>query len=170
MDSSKPSLIVFDLDFTLWDCGGLWIDCTSPPFCQDNDGRIRDSTGRDMRLYPDVPAIFEKIEPLGCEIAVASRTEQPGWARDLLELLEFRHRIHYEEIFPSSKLKHFTNLKQDSGIDFERMLFFDDEQRNISEVSTLGVKCVKVGRGVDLAIFDHGVSLFRSGTAREEKS
>lgn len=30
--SRKYRLAVFDLDFTVWDAGGVWSDCLLPPF------------------------------------------------------------------------------------------------------------------------------------------
>lgn len=157
---SLPSLIVFDLDFTLWDCGGLWVDCTSPPYSRDSKGRIFDSSRREMRLYPDVPDILDEVEASGCPIAIASRTEQPSWARNLLDLMDCRQRFDFEEIFPSSKVAHFGNLHKSTGIPYTEMLFFDDENRNIVEVGELGVKCVEVRRGIDRAAFERGMAFF----------
>jgi len=158
--NSAPSLVVFDLDFTLWDCGGLWVDCTRPPYIRDAEERILDSSRRVMRLYPDVPEILDKVEAMGCPMALASRTEQPEWARELLDLMEYRHRFDHEEIFPTSKLAHFSNLKRDTGIPYHQMLFFDDEFRNIAEVGELGVKCVEIHRGLDRDAFERGLALF----------
>jgi len=147
-----PELIVFDLDFTLWDCGGNWCDCLSPPF-QARAEKITDRNGRSIRLYEDVPTIFEQCDRDGVAMAVASRTEQPEWARDLLNLLEITTRFEFSEIYPSSKLRHFAALQSASGIDYEKMLFFDDELRNIDEVSRLGVRCVHVPAGLDGELF-----------------
>lgn len=47
------------------------------------------------------------------------------------------------EIYPSSKLRHFKALQEDSGIDCSEMLFFDDERRN-AEVRSLGVHFVHI--------------------------
>lgn len=152
-------LIVFDLDFTLWDCGGLWVDCTAPPYKKRNDC-ILDNSGRTMRLYSDIPEILDTIDRMGIPMALASRTEQPQWARELLDLMGYRDRFEYEEIFPSSKVAHFANLHDQSGIDYNEMLFFDDEKRNIIEVGELGVKCIEVTRGVDLAYFNAGLKNF----------
>ncbi|KAG6920754.1 magnesium dependent phosphatase 1, partial [Chelydra serpentina] len=33
---------------------------------------------------------------------------------------------------------HFHRLQQDTGVPFAQMLFFDDEERNIRDVSKLG--------------------------------
>ncbi len=40
------------------------------------------------------------------------------------------------------------------------MLFFDDEMRNIREVSELGVTCIIVEDGLTLEVFDHGLRQF----------
>lgn len=159
---SVPKLIVFDLDFTLWDCGGLWVDCTSYPFATLPDGTIVDRENRRMRLYEEVTDILDHVDRLGIPMALASRTERPDWARDLLDRFEIRKRFAFEEIFPSSKVQHFSRLTADSGYEFEEMLFFDDEHRNIVDVGALGVKCVEVSRGVDDSSFRSGMALFQT--------
>ena len=145
----SPRLVVFDLDFTLWDCGGLWIDCTSPPFRRDEEGLIRDRRDRVFRLYPEVPSILDHLESSGCLLGLASRTEQPDWAREVLDLMGLRSRFQFEEIYPGSKVRHFRSLRSASGIAYEDMVFFDDEQRNIVEVGELGVTAIHVHRGMN---------------------
>lgn len=156
---SAPELIVFDLDFTLWDCGGLWVDCVRYPFREDAN-RILDRDGRVMRLYEEVPAILDEVEEAGISMALASRSEQPGWARDLLDLMGIRSRFDHEQIFPGSKVAHFSRLAEDTGIPFERMMFFDDEHRNIVEVGELGVHCIEVRSGLDRSTFEQGWTSF----------
>ncbi|TWU35115.1 HAD family hydrolase [Novipirellula artificiosorum] len=53
-----PKLIVFDLDFTLWDCAGTWCDCLARPF-RVHAGRILDRGGRRVTFYKDVPSILD---------------------------------------------------------------------------------------------------------------
>tara|TARA_R110000850_G_scaffold19988_9_gene59831 strand:+ start:5220 stop:5699 length:480 start_codon:yes stop_codon:yes gene_type:complete len=157
---SMPKLVVFDLDFTLWDCGGLWVDCTDHPFTKSIEGNVIDSGGRLLRLYDEVPLILRKLEQSSITMALASRTSQPGWAVDLLDLMGIRSRFEYEEIFPDSKVKHFENLASRTGLTYSEMLFFDDEHRNIREVGGMGVRCIEVDRGMTLANFDEGLELF----------
>lgn len=92
--------------------------------------------------------------------ALASRTEQPEWAKSLLRLLSVTHRFAHSEIYPSSKLKHFASLLARTNVVYENMLFFDDEMRNIREVSELGVTCVFVEAGMSQEVFDFGLSQF----------
>ena len=153
-----PPLVVFDLDFTLWDCGGLWIDCTSPPFHLDDEGRVRDRQDRHFRLYPEVPGILDQLEAAGCLLGLASRTEQPAWAREVLDLMGIRQRFQFEEIYPGSKVRHFEALRSRSGLDFSAMLFFDDEHRNIVEVGDLGVAAVHVSRGMNRKLLERGLN------------
>ena len=145
-------LVVFDLDFTLWDAGGTWCDHLSPPFKVSSKG-VSDARGKIVNLYPDAIEIFQVIEDKSIPMAIASRTEEPEWARRLLELLGIRDKFKYEEIFPGSKVTHFNNLKQKSGIDFDKILFYDDEPRNIDEVSGLGVNCHLVRNGINIDEF-----------------
>ncbi|MHC4873266.1 MAG: magnesium-dependent phosphatase-1, partial [Planctomycetota bacterium] len=109
-----PELVVFDLDFTLWDCGGTWCDCLRPPFAR-KDGQVYDSYGYHVRLYDDVPEIITDFLAKGCRLALASRTERPRWAEQLIRLLDVEKHFHYKEIYPSEKTRHFRSLQNDSG-------------------------------------------------------
>ena len=157
-DEHLPKLIVFDLDFTLWDCGGTWCDCLSPPFKLGEF--LVDSQGRQIDLYPDVKAILEWCSKKQIPTALASRTERPDWARELLLRLAIAGRFDWQEIYPSSKIRHFESISKESGFAFEEMLFFDDEMRNIRELEAVGVACFCVQSGMSAAVFDEGLKLF----------
>tara|TARA_Y100000588_G_scaffold162454_1_gene176509 strand:+ start:786 stop:1253 length:468 start_codon:yes stop_codon:yes gene_type:complete len=143
----KPKLVVFDLDFTLWDAAGTWCDHLSPPF-NIRSGRIFDSRGSELKLYPGTIDILEELKYEHFDLGIASRTNEPDWARELLDLLNVRDYFRYEEIYPGSKVTHFKRLRNKSGLNYEDMIFFDDEQRNITEVGDLGVNCILVKNGI----------------------
>tara|TARA_B100001287_G_scaffold235466_1_gene207628 strand:+ start:256 stop:723 length:468 start_codon:yes stop_codon:yes gene_type:complete len=146
-------LVVFDLDFTLWDAGGTWCDHLSPPF-RISSKSVSDARGKIVNLYPDAMKIFQIIEDNNIPMAIASRTEEPEWARQLLNLLGIREKFKYEEIFPDSKVTHFNNLHEKSGIPFKEMIFFDDEPRNTIEVGYLGVHCSLIKSGINMIDFE----------------
>ena len=157
-------LVVFDLDYTLWDAGGTWCDCLSPPF-QIDRGLVLDRHRRPVRLYEDVVEILEALDGAGVAMGLASRTNEPGWARELLDLLGLRGRFEFEEIYPGPKPAHFSELSRQSGFELARMLFFDDEARNIREVGALGVTCVEVSTGLNWETFDGGLRQVESNPA-----
>lgn len=140
------SLIVFDLDFTLWNAGGTWCDHTYPPYRRVNE-HVLDSENNTILLYPDAKELIHELKD-NYQLAVASRTHQPSWALRLLELFEIRHLFDFLEIYPGSKTEHFCQLQEKSGISFENMLFFDDEMRNIEDVSRMNVEAVLVDEGI----------------------
>ena len=146
-------LIVFDLDFTLWDAGGTWCDHLSPPFVRRN-GDVVDRQGSCVQLYPDVRSILQWCRDHGVSTAIASRTGEPSWARELLDLFEIRNHFDYEQIYPGSKQYHFNALRRESGHPYERMIFFDDEYRNIEDVQALGVHAVHVPNGLTRTLFE----------------
>lgn len=145
---TRPPLVVFDLDFTLWDAGGTWCDCLSPPF-ETQEGRVFDSRRREVRLYPDVEEIIDQLLADDHTIAIASRTGEPEWARELLKGLGIAGMFHHEEIYPGSKVEHFKRIAEASQRPYSEMVFFDDEERNIIEVGALGVRAVLVTSGVN---------------------
>lgn len=164
---SLPRLIVFDLDFTLWDCGGTWCDCLTPPFRMEQN-RVLDRHNSHIQIYPFARTVFKWAAERDIPLALASRTEQPRWAIELLRLLELSRLFRWQQIFPDCKLRHFEALQRDSGIEFQHMLFFDDEQRNIRDVTTLGVTCVHVPNGFDERIFIQGLDLHSRETRQTE--
>ena len=66
----------------------------------------------------------------------------------------------YLEIYPGSKVSHFTRLQKQTGLKYEDMLFFDDEARN-RNVETLGVHIYLVRDGVSRAEVDAGIREWR---------
>ena len=122
--NSLPSLIVFDLDNTLW----------TPELYQllklqsSNQYPV---AHKDVKLYPAVKTIIEQIrneQYSDVKFAIASRTKSVDWAHDLLNQFELRELFDHIEIFPGDKLQHFSNIKHASGIDYKDMLFFDDNR------------------------------------------
>ncbi|KAJ3039614.1 Magnesium-dependent phosphatase 1 [Rhizophlyctis rosea] len=171
-----PSLIAFDLDYTLWP---LWIDThlNGPPFSTEGFSVV-DCSGNGVSLYDDIPAILRRLREHHPEIklAIASRTHAPEYADEILDMLHvapadhrgggvvskrrrgsavevnpishppLRSYFHVFEIYPSDKQAHFKSIHKKTGVPLENMLFFDDERRNIVSVGKLGVTCIDVGR------------------------
>jgi magnesium-dependent phosphatase 1 len=142
-------LVVFDLDFTLWNAGGLWCDQTHPPYRKSGSDVI-DSHGSLITLYPDVPEILRLLTAQNVRLAVASRTHEPSWAREIMDLLDISHYFAFKEIYPGPKTKHFARLREQTGVTYNRMLFFDDETRNIDDVGSLGVTACLVKNGITM--------------------
>ena len=75
-------IFAFDLDFTIWDAGGSWCDCTNSPYYWRNS-ELMDQSNHWIRLYPDVFEILEKLKSENKLIVAALRTFEPIWANDL---------------------------------------------------------------------------------------
>lgn len=118
------------------------------PLTTKKNGNVFDSTNTHMNMYPDTIAILENLKNEAYPLAVASRTDQPSWAKELMLLLGIEHFFDYKEIYPSSKVKHLKHIKENSGYDFHEMVFFDDEYRNIAETKGLGVNAILVKNGI----------------------
>ncbi|XP_036054351.1 magnesium-dependent phosphatase 1 isoform X2 [Onychomys torridus] len=100
-----PKLAVFDLDYTLWP---FWVDThVDPPFHKSSDGTVRDRRGQNVRLYPEVPEVLERLQSLGVPVAAASRTGEIEGANQLLELFDLVKHFVHREIYPGSKVAHF---------------------------------------------------------------
>lgn len=149
--NSVPSLIVFDLDNTLW----------TPELYQLRKlerNKQFPVAHQDVKLFPAAWDVIQQIRNYpddtfaNTKFAVASRTKSGEWARDLLNQFGIREFFDYIEIFPGDKKRHFDNLKSQSGIDYKDMLFFDDSRDgrfgNCEPVSALGVLSVHCPNGI----------------------
>ncbi len=100
------------------------------------------------------------------KVAACSSTRYGEWARPLLKLFEAApgvtmHKLMaYKEIYPGNKRRHFAKLKADSKVEYEDMIFFDDQTYNTREVSKLGVLCVHVPNGLTAAHWKVGIETF----------
>ncbi|CAH1780038.1 unnamed protein product, partial [Owenia fusiformis] len=105
IEMSKPKLIVFDLDYTLWP---FWIDThVDPPFSKKGDGKIYDNYNKHIKPFPDVPNILEQLHSEGYKLGAASRTTCTDEAKQLVKLLDWEKYFHYKEIYPGCKVAHF---------------------------------------------------------------
>ncbi|XP_022303491.1 magnesium-dependent phosphatase 1-like [Crassostrea virginica] len=158
---ARPKLVVFDLDYTLWP---FWIDTHyDAPFTKRSKTDVKDVHGRQVPFYTDVPRILQNLNNDGIKVGVASRTSCTNEAKELVKCFEWDRYFHYVQIYPGSKTKHFQRIKTDSGIDFRDMIFFDDEHRNIRDVSKLGVTSFFVHQGVTHEVIRCGFENHRNG-------
>ena len=108
-------------------------------------------------LFPEVARVLLEIHRHpSIQIALASRTGQPSWLKQLAKLhvledtdgggggnegepLTLWSIAQYREVYPGSKKKHFRKISKQSGIACSDMLFFDDEPHSNRDVCELGV-------------------------------
>ncbi|EDO30201.1 predicted protein [Nematostella vectensis] len=154
-----PKLVVFDIDYTLWP---FWVDThVDPPFCKQSNGNVTDRRGKRIKLYHDVMDVLYWLQKKSVPLAVASRTNEPEAGKELLKVLDIDKFFKYKEIYPGCKVTHFKEFNKQSGIAFSQMLFFDDEQRNIRDISHLGVTCILVPDGLSMELFKEGLSKYK---------
>lgn len=187
-----PRLVVFDLDYTLWP---FWVDThVTPPLKvvpASNNSAATDKIGESYSFYSDVPSILYTLGlASGTRLGVASRTEAPELAREMLKILHVgapgardedtdgskkkgdkganskpRRALDLFdaglEIYPGSKIRHMEALAKKNGVRYDEILFFDDETRN-RDVETLGVTMWLVRDGVTWKEVEKGVREWRA--------
>lgn len=148
-------VIVFDLDLTLWWCENTWIDRSSgSPFTRVSTDVLVDRGGGRLELFEDSRRALDALIAKGYTLTVASRSKTPLWAQEALEKLELTTYFSEIQIFPGSKIAHFEIIKEQTGCGYPEMLFFDDEQRNIDDMTGVGVECVHVHNGIEYSHID----------------
>ncbi|ERN14407.1 hypothetical protein AMTR_s00033p00237860 [Amborella trichopoda] len=113
-------------------------------------------------LYPHAKGILYALKDKGIKVAIASRSPTSDIAKTFFKKLEIESMFVAKEIFSSwtHKTEHFQRIKQRTGIPYNSMLFFDDEDRNIESVSGMGVTSILVENGVNLDAFKLGLTEF----------
>ncbi|CAM9603807.1 unnamed protein product, partial [Heterosigma akashiwo] len=165
-----PSLIVFDLDNTLWEPELFKLR-------RLERAKIQPVAGKDVTLFPAVQSILDNIRSSPhnwskTKFAVASRTNKGDWARSLLTQFGLDELFSYVEIFPADKKAHFENLREKSGIPFEEMLFFDDNRDgkygNCLPVSQMGVLSVHCPGGINTEeVWTNGLRQFQEWSSHK---
>ncbi|KPM02839.1 magnesium-dependent phosphatase 1-like protein [Sarcoptes scabiei] len=131
------------LNHTVWPFGIDQFQLIPPFHYYENN--VIDCNGQVIRHFDDFPWIFEFLRSKSIKIGVASRTKFPSGAYKLIELFDWFRWIDYHHIYPGKKIKHFERIREECGFNFDEMIFFDDEERNINDVGqNLGVFSVLV--------------------------
>lgn len=178
-------LVVFDLDYTIWQPEMYQID--GPPKLISVDefqGKQKrksrapprsvpfgattihqnkiatDRRGTPITVFEGASHALSEInrmkKDLPLQVAISSRTDEPGWAFQLMKWLVASDGTSLSKCFDenlieisySDKSKHFESLNRKTGIPFDQMAFFDNEYWNIQSVSSLGVKCYHTPEGM----------------------
>ena len=172
-------MVVFDLDACVWFpemymlMGG-----GGAPFAFDAARNVAtDSRGEEVKLLGAIPQIFETLRAdprfAECQVAIASRSDEPAWARTLLGTFETAPDASGAtrklssmlapacvQIHKGSKKTHFAEIREASGVPFDEMVFFDDDPANIRDVGALGVVCQLTPDGVTAAAWEAGLGAF----------
>jgi magnesium-dependent phosphatase 1 len=166
----KPSIIVFDLDYTLWP---YFVDCgPEPPFVRRVDpgsGRVEVEDGLGDRRAPfeDVTLILrtlrEKCLPKGGHLAIASKSSTERLAREAIDIYGWTGYLSSFQIYYMPKSNHMRAIREELGFEsFEQVLFYDDERGNLGPTTGLGVTMhlLDGNVGLDLESAMKGLTLF----------
>ena len=167
-----PRLVVFDLDACCW-FPEMYMVRRGPPFTKSFEDECKAVDGEAINLLGCTRKTWSTIsngdEWQDCRVAVASRCDEPEWARQLLKLFTIDDGRSFwqalddgrlAEIYKGNKKTHLKALKEKTGVAFEDMLFFDDDQENIRHVSELGVVSVLTPEGVTEDAWEAGLRRF----------
>ena len=165
-----PKVIVFDLDFTIWYPEMYLLD--GDPRLQNNV--LVDGSNTEIAMFPHVPKIIEHLKSnpdfSNTLIAVASRTTYPKRAMFCMQHLKIRVNdivtslhslIDVFCIYDNNKTVHMREIQSKTKVEFEDMLFFDNEYGNIRDVKRLQVLGIHTPDGLTLEDFERGLLEFR---------
>ena len=103
----------------------------------------------------------------GFILGVASRTCEIKGAKILIQTLGWNEYFSHQEIYPGCKVTHFESLSRNSKVDLQDMLFFDDEHRNIRDLTQKGVVSIFVESGVNTEVIHAGLKQFAKERSQE---
>ncbi|WJZ84471.1 hypothetical protein VitviT2T_004074 [Vitis vinifera] len=92
-------------------------------------------------------------------MVIASRSPTPDIAKTVLD------KLGIKKYFPVGHTRqHFQRIHR-TGVPFNSILFFDDEDRNIDSVSKMGVTSILVGNGLNIGALRQGLTKFSQNSA-----
>ncbi|KAL6269815.1 hypothetical protein ACE6H2_026726 [Prunus campanulata] len=123
-------------------------------------------------LYPHARGILYALKEKGIDLAIASRSPTADIAKTFIDKLSIKSMFVAQEIFSSwtHKTDHFQRIHTRTGVPFNSMLFFDDENRNIQAVSNMGVTSILVGNGVTVGALRQGLTKYSENVNTSEKN
>ena len=118
-----------------------------------------------MKTYRNVHKILKTLKEhcLGGDqhLAIASRTCAIKSAKQAVELFGWNKYFSSIQIFPDKKIQHMKKIQKELNISsFDQILFYDDEERNIVDTSSIGVLAYFVSDGVDTKELIDGLTQF----------
>lgn len=189
--SKLPSLIIFDLDGCLWSPEMYEIlyfqGGQGSPFTKDDKDPaiLRTKGGAPVKLLGNVRDVMYELQYdskwWGTHIGISSRTDEPNWARELLEKFQIyntagdANNSEYTpfpmkqvftmgicELAHDSKVQHFERIIQNApgNLKFEDCLFFDNELGNCRQVAKLGVTVCYCPNGVTKEDWEVAIASF----------
>jgi magnesium-dependent phosphatase-1 len=128
--------------YHLWGSGGA-------PFSSLPNGNVRDRAGTEVRLLSAVRGILHELDThprWACD--------EPAWAHECLSKIRIEDSserviadmVAVSEIHKGSKRAHLSAIREQTGVAFAQMVFFDDHRDNCEAVAGLGVTCYHVPR------------------------
>ncbi|CAB9517782.1 Magnesium-dependent phosphatase 1 [Seminavis robusta] len=191
-----PSVIIFDLDGCLWRpemyellyfSGGAGAPFTKSPD-YDTDGTLLTTKGEPVRLLGQVRQVMQELYSnpkwKNTQVGISSRTDQPDWARELLQKFTIETTtttnndkgsyFAMEQVFQKgpieiqsdSKVRHFERIAAQTGVPMSDILFFDNERGNCREVAKLGVVVGYAPDGVTQQIWDASLQAFPDASGK----
>mmetsp|Transcript_25519 Transcript_25519/g.31435 ORF Transcript_25519/g.31435 Transcript_25519/m.31435 type:complete len:325 (-) Transcript_25519:1161-2135(-) len=189
-----PKLIIFDLDGCLWKPEMYELlyfsNGKGSPFTRDeyNPNLLRSVGGEPIQLLGNVRNVMNELQYdekwWNTKIGISSRTDEPNWARELLDKFiideedgdEKYPPFPLQQIFTKeicelahdSKVNHFERILKNSPgrPKYEDCLFFDNELGNCRQIAKLGVTVCYCPHGVTQDAWDLAVSNFPNSNGK----
>lgn len=149
--------------YMLWGGGAPFTRGPSP-------SELRDASGAAVKLLGVSGQALDEVKTDegwgGTRVSWVSCTDEPSWAEECMEKFltpagaRLVDRVDLQMIYKADKQTHFRELARETGLDYEEMLFFDNEKYNVDSVKKLGVKCVYCPQGLTLEAWQQGLGMF----------
>ncbi len=163
-----PSIIVFDLDYTLWP---YYMDQHIKPPIEKRETKsgieVVDKYGNGKKAYKDVTIILktlrEKCLDKNGHLAIASKSTTRDRAMKGIDFYGWTQYLSSFQIYSTCKTNHMTEIKKELQFeDFSEVLFFDDCPANIRSTSSLGVTAILVSdvNGLDMKAMCKGLTKY----------
>lgn len=137
----KKIIFAFELDNTLWECGGERHDKLEAPFEKKSviGGLIKDKMGKRLYPYPEIKTILSQIKDSGYTIAFMATTGKPECTRQLMEITEIDHFPDISIFNEDNKKDQINMLMAETGSTPGEILYFDSSRENTRQLKPMDI-------------------------------
>ncbi|XP_054276654.1 magnesium-dependent phosphatase 1-like [Macrosteles quadrilineatus] len=143
-DDSRPSVIVFDPDKTVWP---FQVADLKTPLHVKNKNVIVDQAFNHLKIYRQIPSVFTELRSRGFKLALISQSVDNNTVCQLIDHFNLRRFLTHIEIYPGNKTDHFEVIHLKEDLWYGEMLYLVSKFEDVEPIADLGVACILVNEG-----------------------
>lgn len=129
---------LFELDFTLWDCGDIPHSRLHLPL-QKNMHMVKDQAGKLVNASQDIFRIMDELKEAGYGIGYLASSPIPECTEKLLSYLGLEPYPDKVIFTDQNRKDQFKAFMEETGATADKMIYFDSSRENVEIAKSLNI-------------------------------